>query len=180
MMLSILIPTISKRIGFLTPLLEELKKQIGESKVEILVDSDERKTTGEKRNNLKSKASGKYIIYLDDDDEPAKYYISELLKGCDSDSDCIVFNGYMTTNGRSKTNFIIRLGEKYEQRHGVYYRYPNHICAFKKELVKDIHFPHKFSGEDFEWATKVRDSRVLKTQYIIEKDLYHYRFITKK
>src|SRR5687767_12608618 len=107
MMLSILIPTISKRVGFLTPLLEELKSQIGESQVEILVDGDERKTTGEKRNNLKSKATGKYIIYLDDDDEPAKYYISELLKGCDSDSDCIVFNGYMTTNGRSKTNFII-------------------------------------------------------------------------
>jgi GT2 family glycosyltransferase len=180
MILSILIPTLGKRVKLLNPLVEELKRQIGESKVEILIDNDERKTTGEKRNQLKNSALGKYIIYLDDDDEPAKYYVEELLKGCDSDSDCIVFNGYMTTNGRNRVNFIIRLGEKYECRHGVYYRYPNHICAFKKDLVKSINFPHKTIGEDYEWATKVRDLGVLKTQYIIEKDMYHYKFLTKK
>lgn len=180
MILSILIPTLKKRAHFLNPLLVELKRQIGEAKVEILTDDDERKTTGEKRNLLKNRATGKYIIFLDDDDEPAKDYVSQLLKGCMSESDCIVFNGYMTTNGRQRVNFILRLGEKYEKRNGVYYRYPNHICGFKKDLVKDIHFPHKTIGEDLEWATKVRDSGVLKTQYIIEKDLYHYRFLTRK
>jgi GT2 family glycosyltransferase len=180
MMLSILIPTLGKRASLLNLLLEELKSQIGESKVEILIDSDEKKTTGEKRNLLKSKATGKYIVYFDDDDEPAKDYIEQILKGCQSDSDCIVFNGYMTTNGKNRVNFIIRLGEKYEYRHGIYYRYPNHICAFKKDLVRHIDFPHKIQGEDYEWATKVRDSGVLKTQYVIEKDLYHYKYISKK
>jgi len=180
MILSILIPTVKRRKRLLDSLVWELQRQMQGKAVEIIIDEDERKTTGEKRNRLKARAQGEYIIFIDDDDQIYHEYISEILKGCESGSDVVVFNGYMTTNGKNRVNFVIRLGETYEMRNGIYYRYPNHLCAFKRSLVKDIHFPNVSKREDFIWSTKVKDSDVLKTQYIIEKDLYHYRFLTHK
>jgi GT2 family glycosyltransferase len=185
MILSILIPTLTQRRDILNKLIVLLNNQIAGTssvgKVEILINEDQgQKTTGHKRNELKSKAKGKYIIFLDDDDEPAQIYISELLKGAKEDRDCIVFNGWMTTNGGDHRNFQLRIGEKYEERNGMYYRYPNHLCAMKRELVAHINFPNKTIGEDYEYATKIKDLGLLKTQYIIEKDLYHYKYLTKK
>ncbi len=185
MILSILIPTLIRREHVLSNLLGDLNNQIDElgqkDKVEILLYSDNGYiTTGQKRNELKKAAKGEYIIYLDDDDEVPSFYIEELIQGALKTPDCIVFNGYMTTNGKSRVNFIIRLGEKYEERKGIYYRYPNHICALKRELVLDINFPEIMQGEDYKWATQIKDLGILKTQHIIAKDMYHYRFLTKK
>jgi cellulose synthase/poly-beta-1,6-N-acetylglucosamine synthase-like glycosyltransferase len=185
MILSILIPTLTKRRDQLNQLIVNLQNQISgtnsQGLVEILINEDQgQKNTGLKRNELKKIAKGDYIIYLDDDDEPAQIYISELLKAAEHKKDCIVFNGYVTTNGKDRVNFKLRLGEKYEARDGLYYRYPNHITAMKRELVKDVDFPLKTVGEDYEYATKIRDLGLLKSQYVIEKDLYHYKFLTKK
>ena len=180
MILSILIPTIKRRKHFLNVLVWELQRQSQGKEVEIIIDDNEGKTTGEKRNRLKDRAQGEYIVFVDDDDQISSEYVSELLKGCESGSDVVVFNGYMTTNGKNRVNFVIRLGETYEMRDGVFYRYPNHLCAVKRSLVKDIHFPNVSKREDFIWSTKIKDSEVLKTQYVIEKDLYHYRYLTHK
>ena len=50
----------------------------------------------------------------------------------------------------------------------------------KKELVKDFKFKDITMGEDYEWAKRIHDSGVLKTEYVIHKNLYHYKFISKK
>jgi hypothetical protein len=153
--------------------------------VEILHEVDERQiTTGEKRNKLLERAKGFYSVFIDDDDEVPEYYISELLFAADSFADCFDINGVMTTNGGNPKQWFIKLGSEYKADHStgkeIYLRYPNHITPIKSEIAKQIKFPHITIGEDYAWATMLRDSGLIKTSYLIEKPMYTYKFIENK
>ncbi len=200
MKISILIPTIPSREASLDNLLKILLPQMStftSSKdydnnitilkyhnfdIEIIVCSDEKKiTTGEKRNRLLKIASGKYIIFIDDDDEIPNYYIREMLKACDSDSDCFAINGKMTTDGQKEIKW--RLSKDYDnitiKENGVdiYLRKTNHITAVKRELALLAPFPNKSNAEDKGYSDALNP--FLKTEYKIDLPMYHYKFSTK-
>lgn len=150
--------------------------------VEIIVYSDNKKiTTGEKRNRLLKIAKGKYVIYIDDDDEVPNYYINELKKACDLDSDCFAINGKMTTDGQKEIKW--RLSKDYDnvtiKENGVdvYLRKTNHITAVKRELALLAPFPNKSNAEDKGYSDALNP--FLKTEYKIELPMYHYKFSTK-
>lgn len=200
MKISILIPTIPSRESSLNNLLKILLPQMStftSSKdydnnitilkyhnfdVEIIVCSDEKKiTTGEKRNCLLKIAKGKYVIYIDDDDEVPDYYIREMLKACDLDSDCFAINGKMTTDGQKEIKW--RLSKDYDnvtiKENGVdvYLRKTNHITGVKRELALLAPFPNKSNAEDKGYSDALNP--FLKTEYKIELPMYHYKFSTK-
>lgn len=182
MTLSILIPTMQKRSAMLANLMSILQPQLTDE-VEVLTDIGEG-TTGNKRNKLIQKATGKYIVAIDDDDEVSDNYISEILKAAQQDKDCIVFSGWMTTNGENRRDFHLSINHPYtavtRNNKVEYLRYPNHITPIKRELVKDIGFENRTIGEDYAWATKIHDLGILKSEVRIHKFIYHYKFITNK
>lgn len=200
MKISILIPTIPSRESSLNNLLKILLPQMStftSSKdydnnitilkyhnfdVEIIVCSDEKKiTTGEKRNRLLKIASGKYIIFIDDDDEVPNYYIEQLLIAYESNADCFAINGKMTTDGQKEIKW--RLSKDYDnitiKENGVdiYLRKTNHITAVKRELALLAPFPNKSNAEDKGYSDALNP--FLKTEYKIELPMYHYKFSTK-
>lgn len=189
MKLSILICTLHSRKHYFDSLMANLQYQVNKcgfnGGVEILYEVDERQiTTGEKRNILLSRAKGFYSVFIDDDDEVPEYYIQELLFAADSYADCFDINGTITTNGTNEKQWFIKLGSEYRADHStgkeIYLRYPNHITPIKTELAKQIKFPNITIGEDYAWATMLRDSKLLKTSYLIEKPMYHYKYIESK
>lgn len=182
MKLSILIPTLPERYPMLSVLLEHLGKQAEQysGQVEILIDDRGREiTTGQKRNELLQKAQGYYSVFVDDDDWIPDYYVEEILKAITTLPDVLAINGYMTTNGTNRVNWKIYLGADYIARDGIYHRFPNHITPMKTSAAKQVLFPKVSYGEDYAWACALRDSGVLKTQVVIEKEMYHYKFVTK-
>lgn len=179
MILSILIPTLPERYHLLkrlTSLLERTKTD----QVEIRIHDAGRgvMTTGEKRNKLIEAATGEYFCFVDDDDMVPEYYISEMLKAIESKPDVVTFIGYMTTDKANRQNFTIKLGSEYVTRNNHHYRFPNHLCAFKRELVKHRKFPHTNIGEDYLWAVGLQP--LLKTEVHINKEMYIYEFDSKK
>jgi glycosyltransferase involved in cell wall biosynthesis len=182
MKLSILIPTLPERKKYLNELLKNLRGQIGDSKdVKIVIDDRGREvTTGTKRNDLISRATGDYVWQVDDDDYIYPDSISRILAAIEMKPDVIGINGYITTRGKDRVDFEIRLGNPYEaiERDGkpVYLRYPNHITPMKREFALMFKFPDVTWGEDYAWATELHNSGVLKTQIIIEPTIYHYRY----
>lgn len=188
MTISILICTLPERKHFLDRLLAKLKPQVEmyPLDVEILIDSTGRHMpTGTKRNLLKDICNGKYFGFIDCDDMITDDYVSQLMVASLTNPDVITFAGNMTTDGRQKVDWVIKLGEKYEARtdsDGVerYYRFPNHLTFMKKELVADVRFQDIWQGEDYAYALEVKFKDALKTDYHIDKQIYFYEFRSRK
>lgn len=178
--LSILIPTLPESKHYLNRLMNVLQKQITGDVEVITNDLSKATPTGTKRNLLIDSAKGEYFVQIDCDDLVFDWYVSELLRAIDKNPDVITFNGYMTTDGANKRNFVIKLGERYEERGGVYYRYPNHLCCFKKSVVSGVRFKPIWVQEDYLWATEIKNKGLLKTSVHIDRDMYIYDFMTKK
>lgn len=136
---------------------------------------------GQYRNELIKLASGTHVVFIDDDDWVADTYVQDIVDCInESNPDVITFNGWMTTDDKSRVDFVLRLGEKYEDRNGLYYRYPNHLCPIKREIAVRVPFKNITHQEDYQWATELRDKKLLRTEAYINKQLYHYRFKTVK
>lgn len=187
MTLSILICSLQSRHEQLQQLLNELQRQCAEihaTDVEVLTNVDNKeKSTGKKRNELLQAATGKYIIFIDDDDWIEPCYIRELLTAAQSDADCFAMNGWITTNGTNKIEW--RLSKEYENKtikenghQQVYLRKTNHITGVKRELALMAGFPDKSNAEDKWYSDRV--APMCKTEYQIVPVMYQYKFVTHK
>jgi glycosyltransferase involved in cell wall biosynthesis len=180
MILSILICSIPKRKMMLSFLTKELLRQIGQLEVQFIADSSMDITTGAKRNSLIQKASGKYVTFIDDDDTIAKDYVSQILNALKSEPDAVGFKGWITTNGRDKREWKISKDFPYEQKGRTYLRYNNHLSPIKREIALQIGYPDTTYGEDYDYATRLKESGLIQTEVFIDKHLYNYNYRTKK
>lgn len=181
--LSILICSLQSRNDKLIILLAELQRQhehlFIQGSVEVLtcVDNKE-KTTGAKRQELLEQAKGKYIIFTDDDDWPAPYYIEEMLKAIESGADCIGIEGTYIVDGghpvRWKLSKDYDNEDKHENGELILYRKTNHITAVKRDLALKAGFPDKSNAEDKAYSEALNPH--LKTEYRVEKPMYEYRY----
>lgn len=183
MILSILIPTLEKRAHLLSSILEDIGEVTEE--FEVLVSEDKGElTTGAKRNLLLSMAKGQYVWFVDDDDQLLNNAVRKVIEACKTGHDVITYNGFMTTNGLNREDFEIRLGHGYEtvKRNGknFYLRYPNHITPMKREIALQVGFPDLIYKEDYIFAKELNDRGLLKTEFVINEDLYHYKYINHK
>lgn len=188
MLLSVLIPTLQSRqdkcLTLVDKLLDQVEQQnaIGLVEVVTLYDRGE-KPIGTKRNELIEMAKGEYICFIDDDDEVSQNYIKNLLEGIEKGVDCCSLKGVITWDGINPEIFEHSLKYKaYATTNNTvkYERFPNHLNCIKKSLVFDIKFPEISHGEDTDWATKISNANVLKTEYYIDEIMYHYLFKTNK
>ena len=99
--------------------------------------------------------------------------------------DVISFNDYMTTKGTNRENFKIMKDLPYmtiSDAHGrkEYLRYNNHLSPVKREIALKIGYKNMKFAEDFDYAKRLKESGLVKTEYYINKDLYHYKYIPDK
>lgn len=182
---NILIPTLNEEpyITGLRRVKSILDPQIAlfSGEVEIRInDAGRFMPTGSKRNDMVFNCDSDYFSFVDADDIPSNHYVSKMMEGINLGVDVVTLCGKMTTNGVSKVDWIIKLGEAYEERGGKYYRWPNHLCAFKREKVSHIKFPSIWQGEDYQWSKQIKELGLLKTEHHIPDQIYHYEFMTNK
>lgn len=184
MKLSILIPTLNEpeSINYLHRLNNILDPQIARypGQVEkVINDAGRFMPTGTKRNELIKNSVGEYFVQIDCDDIVPAYYVDELMKAIEQGPDVVSFIGEMTTNGENKRGFTIKLGSKYEEKNGHYYRFCNHLCCYKRSTVEHVTFPDLWVQEDYLWAVKIQP--LLKTEvHISDKLMYLYDFKVKQ
>ena len=185
-LLSILIPHVVERSEMLSSLMKNLTAQIFKSnilphQIEILTNQEDL-TIGEKRNKLLEQSKGKYVCFIDDDDDVSSDYINLLLEGIRKEVDCCSLRGVITIDGETPELFehSINYNEyKTTDNEIVYERYPNHLNCIKSEIAKKFSFLGISFGEDTEWATQIHKSRLIQTEHFIDKVIYHYKYITK-
>jgi len=185
MILSILIPTLPQRKEIFDSLLENLNKQRLNKyyDVEIIIDSDDNNSIGTKRNHLLELAEGEYVCFIDDDDDVSENYIDLILQAIKNKPDCVSLKGIMTTDGHTPEIFehSIKYSEfKTTTNEVIYERYPNHLNTIKSEIAKQFKFLEINHGEDYDWATQINRSGLLKNESYISDVIYYYKFIPLK
>ena len=182
-LLSILICTMPKRHQMLQLLNAELTRQQvnTEHVVNIMIDYRMDITIGRKRQDLLACATGKMIVFIDDDDWIHPQYVNLICSRIEDHyvPDCIGMRGWITENGVNRKNWRISktYGRWYEENN-VYYRTPNHISPVRREIAQAVGFPDKSFGEDYDYSMGILPH--LQHESFIEEDLYHYRFISNK
>ena len=187
--LSVMICTLESRFNLLANVVAKLNNQIHKLNafdmvhVDILSDNGQM-TTGEKRNILLQRATGEYVVFIDDDDDISDFYLQEILNAAKLNCDSIAIDGFMTTNGKDKTSWRISKDNPYkaivENGKTVYLRFNNHISPIRRTIAQRFSFPEKKFGEDYEWALSVHLSRLIQTEAKTNGELYHYVYKTKK
>lgn len=173
--LSILICSLPSRLKDFS-LIEEVTKQANGLPVEVLYLGDNwKKPTGVKRNILKMAMSGERGLYADDDDEISPDYVSELLAAHEENPnvDVITYNVWISQNGGPKEPVHYSIEFRHDKNGvGVYYRIPNHLMAFRKDLLQSVDFQPITMGEDATWARAIKHK--VNRQHYIDKYLYTY------
>lgn len=164
------------RVVTLATLLANLRSQLHgiEEYVEILIDSDPTDKIGTKRNNLLQRAQGKYIAFIDDDDNVSPQYVLLILEGIYADCDCCSMTGIINEGGKEK-KFVHSIRYSAYANNGEFYeRYPNHLNTIRAEIAKRFRFPDINHGEDTDFATQIFKSGLIKTEHWIEEVIYYY------
>lgn len=180
MKFTILICSLPERKEQLEILLRQIRMQHPVAPSILIDDRGREIPTGQKRNDLIERCETEYFCFVDDDDSISPDYVEKINAALFFNPDVVTFCGWMTTNGQHRVDWTIRLGENYEERNGHYYRWPNHLCVFRKALVHDIKFENIYHGEDYKWSVAVKNSGRIVTAAHIDHQLYHYDFKTHK
>jgi len=177
--LSILIPTLPARINCLSNLIQKLNKQIINfgyiDRVQILTLCDTKEyTVGEKRNRLLELSTGKYVCFIDDDDDISDNYLCEIIKAIESNADVITFCGDYVANNRVTPFSISSVHRDNFDEVNMLYRLPNHLCPVKRELALNCMFTNKNFGEDSDYAELL--NKIINSEYHINLKLYFYMY----
>ena len=176
--LSILICTIPRREAMFSRLFNNLTKQAIGYDVEILHDATSG-SIGIKRQRLLNAATGDYVCFIDDDDEVSPLYIQSIIPHLGK-VDAIGFEGEITTNGKSPKRFSISMRHNYEEKAGVYYRYNNHLSPVRREIALEIGYADMMHGEDYDYAKRLHESGLIKTEHYIYVPMYYYKYVSRK
>jgi glycosyltransferase involved in cell wall biosynthesis len=185
---SILIPSIPERLDQLKKLINKIEKQIdGDPFVEVISFIDNKKISiGEKRNMLVQLANGKFLAFVDDDDDVSDDYVSEIMSSIlkSPDADVIMINSLAILNGK-KFNIVVDIDYPNEEiqsdSNGNFLdckRKPFHVCAWRSDIAKSENFPNVGYGEDWNWCERLIPK--VEKSVKIDKQLYIYIFDNKK
>lgn len=61
-----------------------------------------------------------------------------------------------------------------------YARFNNHLSPIKKSIALQIGFKDLKFAEDYDYALRLKNSGLIKSEYFINHDMYHYRYVKNK
>lgn len=174
---SILIPTIAGREASLEKLVASIREKVARIcpslRIDIKLAYDNRETSiGNKRQNLLQSATGKYMSFIDDDDEITDAYIEDLWE--------CVQGGYHVMRLRGQIGqytFTHSLENKLTDnmaRDGIFVRPPNHLNPMMTDMAKLVRFQDAVRGEDLDWTLRLAQKGLLRREYTSDPSRIHY------
>ena len=183
---SILTPSVYSRMdNDLKKIINKIEKQIKENnlegKVEHLIMIDNKiSTIGRKRDSLVQTSNGKFVAFVDDDDDISDDYVIEIYNTIKNNPnvDVITFkqNCYVDDNPVSTVLFGLKNEHEPYIPNSTFNRKPYHICVWNSKLAKKYHFSSINYGEDLSWVTQLWQDA--KNEFFIDKNLHSYVYRT--
>jgi hypothetical protein len=181
---SVLIPTITGRGASLHTLITSVREKVGriapEIRLDIRVDFDNRESSiGAKRQRLLQGAQGKYMSFIDDDDDITDAYVEDLLATIRGGFHVMRLRGQMAeypfVHSTANTLFTPMANEN------TFLRPPNHLNPMLTDIAKLLPFKDATYGEDLEWTMRLAKAGFLQNEYRgPERIHYLYNLGTRK
>jgi hypothetical protein len=185
--LSILIPTLEKREAIFNRLnnflLAQIQKYELQEKVVIIpLKNNGEHNIGKLRNMLASMCQTAYSDFIDDDDMVDSFFLKDIVNVLETENpDAVGFRGiYKDIKTQTTKPFVVRCGEKYEERDNCFYRPPNHISPKRNEFNLKVPFPDVKFGEDHSQCINLKNSGLLQSCSFIDKNMYYYLYDSTK
>jgi glycosyltransferase involved in cell wall biosynthesis len=184
-MFSILILTIFGREEQFKKLNSKLHEQILDNnlqgEVEIITYKDDcLVSVGTKRTALVNAARGKFVAFIDDDDDVSPKYVELIHKAITNnpDIDCIGFRGLLVAPSGPERPFEHSIIHRhYHEDLNMYYRPPNHLNPIRQNIAIKYPFDEINLGEDTDFAMRLVKDNVLKKEVFIDGEImYYYQF----
>jgi hypothetical protein len=174
---SVLIATIPGREKKLQSLLSSIREKVSriapELRLEICLDFDNYESSiGDKRQRLLQRAAGKYLCFIDDDDDITDQYVEDV--------QAMIRGGFHTLRLRGKMReyfFVHSIAVKLTDPMATkdyFQRPPNHLNPMLSDIAKMIPFKNAARGEDLEWTMSLARTGFLRTEYQPAEDHVHY------
>jgi hypothetical protein len=173
--LSILIPALKNRPW--EKLYNKIKTQIINNDVEILVELDNyEQKSGVKRQRLLDNSCGRYIIYIDDDDDISDNYVQSIIDKCDENPDVISIELEMLWLNKRYKREVWKFGMHPNRRmRGL--MCINHLCAWKRDIAKKVAWcPDLGYGDVRLWFEPLYYANIVKKHTHIDQILYTYLY----
>jgi hypothetical protein len=145
-------------------------------RMEICVDFDNRESSiGVKRQRLLDRAKGKYMSFVDDDDDITDAYIEDLWACIRGNYHTMRLKGQM-----SQYQFVhsvdIKLTHMMATKSDPPYfqRPPNHLNPMLSDVAKLIKFKNAVHGEDLDWTINLFKHKFLSHEYQSDSSRVHY------
>jgi glycosyltransferase involved in cell wall biosynthesis len=178
---SILVLTQPSRADFLKRLRLCLDPQVqGHPEIEVLIwPFNPDLPLGENRERMRELAAGEYLSTIDDDDLVAPDYVERILPLLDG-VDQVAFNVQQFTDGVRICPTYVSLAYKGWVNHpDKMCRDILHLCPMRRELALQVAMEGP-PGEDSRWSDRMRALGIVKTEHVIDADLYFYYLRTGK
>jgi hypothetical protein len=177
---SVLIPTMAGREQGLLRLLdsihEKAKRLAPELTYEICLSFDNRESSvGSKRQGLLQGARGKYMSFIDDDDEITDAYIEDLWAMIQGEHHTMRLRGQMSEyQFVHSTEIGLSSYAATQDEPPLFQRPPNHLNPMLTDVAKLVHFKDAVRGEDIDWTLSLYRTGSLKTEYRSDPSRIHY------
>ena len=134
---------------------------------------------GAKRQAMIEAATGDYVAHFDSDDWPAPNYVSAILTALESDPDTVGM--LIRVEGlapKPQTGIgSMRFARWQNNKAGYDYVRPTyHKNPTRRSIALAVGFKDMRFGEDFDYSIRLKDSGLLKTERMVNEELYIYRY----
>lgn len=174
---SILIATMQGREESLGRVLRSIQEKIRriapDLRYEVRMEYDSReKSVGSKREKLLQSAQGRYMSFIDDDDDITDHYIEDLWECIKGGYPVMRLYGDM-----GQYRFVHTLEFSMTDKMAdetMFRRPPNHLNPMLTDVAKWVHFEDALRGEDIDWAFRLHNTGILKREYRSDSSRNHY------
>lgn len=177
---SVLIATMPGREKSLQALMASIREKTQRIcpslRVEICLAFDNRETSiGNKRQKLLTDARGKYMSFIDDDDDITDAYVEDLWQTFTTGAHVMRIRGQL-----KQYTFVHSLSVRLTDMMAttteppVFQRPPNHLNPMMTDIAIWITFKNALYGEDLDWTIRLSKSQLLQTEYASDHSRIHY------
>jgi len=157
---------------------EKLRRLAPGLRVEVCLEYDNRETSvGSKRQALLQRARGKYVSFIDDDDDITDAYIEDFQACLQGGHQVMRLRGQM--GGYPfvhSTEITLKHPMATMDEPPLFQRPPNHLNPMLADIAKLVSFKDATYGEDLDWTVRLYKTGLLTNEYRSPTPRVHYLY----